>query len=45
VDSVKAGEYKLVWADEFDADGPPNPKNWTFEEGFLRNNEDQWYQK
>ena len=45
VDSVNADEYKLVWADEFDVDGPPNPKNWTFEEGFVRNNEDQWYQK
>lgn len=39
------GEYKLVWADEFDQDGPPNPKNWVFENGFVRNNEEQWYQK
>ena len=39
------GEYKLVWADEFDKDGPPNPKNWVFENGFVRNNEAQWYQK
>ncbi|MES2981189.1 MAG: glycoside hydrolase family 16 protein [Verrucomicrobiota bacterium] len=37
--------YKLVWADEFDKDGPPNPKNWVFEEGFRRNRELQWYQK
>jgi hypothetical protein len=22
--------YQLVWADEFDVDGPPNPKNWIF---------------
>ena len=36
--------YKLVWHDEFDVDGPPNPANWKFEKGFVRNEEDQWYQ-
>ena len=36
--------YRLVWADEFETDGPPNPKNWIFEQGFVRNNELQWYQ-
>ena len=36
--------YKLVWADEFDVDGAPNPANWQFEQGFVRNEEDQWYQ-
>lgn len=25
--------WKLVWADEFDVDGPPNPANWTFDLG------------
>jgi hypothetical protein len=24
-----AGGYKLVWADEFDVDGAPNPRNWV----------------
>lgn len=37
-------ETQLVWADEFDADGRPNPDNWGYERGFVRNNEDQWYQ-
>lgn len=36
--------YKLVWADEFNTDGPVNSKSWKFEEGFKRNNEAQWYQ-
>lgn len=36
--------WRLVWADEFDTDGPPNPANWTFERGFVRNHELQWYQ-
>ncbi|MHC5054795.1 MAG: hypothetical protein ACYTKD_08765 [Planctomycetota bacterium] len=39
-----AGGYRLVWADEFDADGALNPRNWVFEKGFVRNNEDQWCQ-
>jgi beta-glucanase (GH16 family) len=37
-------EYKLVWADEFDRAGTPDPQNWTFERGFVRNEELQWYQ-
>jgi len=36
--------YALVWADEFNRDGDPDPKNWTFERGFVRNRELQWYQ-
>lgn len=36
--------WKLAWSDEFDRDGPPDPKNWTFEWGFVRNEELQWYQ-
>lgn len=36
--------YKLVWSDEFDHDGAPNPDNWTYEHGFVRNQELQWYQ-
>ena len=41
--TVPAG-YKLVWSDEFDVDGAPNPANWRYENGFVRNEEDQWYQ-
>ena len=36
--------YRLVWADEFNTDGQPNPDNWTYEHGFVRNEELQWYQ-
>lgn len=25
--------WRLVWADEFDVDGPPNPQNWTYDLG------------
>jgi beta-glucanase (GH16 family) len=42
--SDKAAEYQLVWSDEFNQDGRPDPKNWTYEHGFVRNHEAQWYQ-
>jgi beta-glucanase (GH16 family) len=36
--------YRLVWHDEFSRSGRPDPKNWSFEHGFVRNQELQWYQ-
>src|SRR5574344_2085508 len=36
-------EWKLVWSDEFDTDGAPDSKNWSYETGFVRNNELQDY--
>lgn len=35
---------KLVWHDEFNETGKPNPANWRYETGFVRNEELQWYQ-
>src|SRR3954471_1364490 len=35
--------YELIWADEFDRGGEPTAKNWTYERGFVRNRELQWY--
>ncbi len=40
---IPAG-YNLVWSEEFDVDGPPNPEIWKHEKGFVRNQEWQWYQ-
>jgi beta-glucanase (GH16 family) len=37
-------DWQLVWADEFNTNGAPNPANWNFERGFVRNHELQWYQ-
>ena len=42
--SVPAAEWKLVWHDEFDHDGKPDPANWDYEHGFVRNRELQYYQ-
>jgi beta-glucanase (GH16 family) len=41
-----AGEpqWKLVWQDEFNKDGRPDPANWDYERGFIRNQELQYYQ-
>lgn len=36
-------DYRLVWNDEFNVDGVPS-KEWSFERGFVRNEELQWYQ-
>ena len=37
-------DWKLIWSDEFDTNGAPNPANWNYERGFVRNNALQWYQ-
>lgn len=42
--SNSSTELKLVWSDEFNKDGRPDPNNWTYERGFVRNQELQWYQ-
>jgi beta-glucanase (GH16 family) len=35
--------WKLVWADEFDKPGAPDPAKWSYEKGFVRNGELQYY--
>jgi beta-glucanase (GH16 family) len=41
--SAGAEDWKLVWSDEFDKPGLPDPAKWNYEEGYLRNNERQFY--
>jgi len=36
--------YTLAWHDEFNNTGKPDSTNWTYEKGFVRNQELQWYQ-
>ncbi len=36
--------YRLVWHDEFNRDGEPEAQ-WSYEKGFVRNEEEQWYQR
>lgn len=42
---LSAQQWQLVWSDEFTSNGRPNPNTWNFEQGFVRNHEDQWYQE
>jgi beta-glucanase (GH16 family) len=36
--------WRLVWRDEFGGARCPDPVKWSFEHGFVRNDELQWYQ-
>jgi beta-glucanase (GH16 family) len=38
-----AAEWQLVWADEFNQPGLPDPAKWNYEVGFIRNHEAQYY--
>ena len=40
---IPSKEYKLVWADEFEYIGRPDPTKWGYEYGFIRNYEKQYY--
>jgi beta-glucanase (GH16 family) len=37
--------WKLVWSDEFDKPGLVDESKWSYEDGFLRNGEKQYYTK
>src|SRR5689334_2605463 len=41
--SDATSSYQLIWADEFNYSGLPDAKYWTYEIGFIRNNESQYY--
>lgn len=41
--SLFAQDYKLVWSDEFNGSGKPDSTYWSFEDGYARNEELQWY--
>ena len=40
---ASGADWKLVWSDEFDKPGLPDPAKWGYETGFVRNNESQFY--
>lgn len=43
--AAQPAERKLVWSEEFDRPGAPDPARWTQESGFVRNEEAQFYTK
>lgn len=36
-------KWKLVWSDEFNYKGHPDPEKWGYEQGYVRHNELQYY--
>lgn len=38
-------EKRLIWSDEFNYQGHPDPEKWRYEEGFIRHRESQYYTK
>lgn len=40
---LRAADWKVVWSDEFDRPGAPDPTKWAYEKGFVRNQELQFY--
>ena len=41
--AAHASDWRLVWSDEFDRPGAPDPAKWNYEQGFERNQELQYY--
>lgn len=36
-------KWDLIWNDEFNYEGLPDPNKWGYETGYVRNNETQYY--
>ena len=39
----QASSWRLIWGDDFDRDGAPDPAKWGYERGLVRNKEAQFY--
>ncbi|MEY8685531.1 family 43 glycosylhydrolase [Bacteroides sp. AN502(2024)] len=42
--AAQSDGWRLVWSDEFDTEGRLSPSVWNYEQGYVRNEEEQWYQ-
>ena len=40
---IPEGYTKMVFNDEFNGEGAPNPEKWSYEIGYVRNGEEQYY--
>lgn len=43
VTAQKKGGWKLIWREEFDYKGLPDANKWNYENGYVRNHEQQYY--
>ncbi len=41
--SITSANWVLDWAQEFEEEGLPSSEFWSYETGYVRNNEDQYY--
>ncbi|MBI1389783.1 MAG: family 16 glycosylhydrolase [bacterium] len=41
--TASANGWKLTWSEEFNKAGAPDPATWSYEKGFVRNKEAQYY--
>jgi beta-glucanase (GH16 family) len=41
--NVRGELWEMVWSDEFNYEGLPDKTKWNYEEGFVRNEESQYY--
>lgn len=41
--SAQEDTWQLVWSDEFDYEGLPDPDKWSYDTGYIANNEKQYY--
>jgi beta-glucanase (GH16 family) len=41
--NLRADQWEMVWSDEFNDEGLPDKTKWSYEEGFIRNEESQYY--
>jgi len=41
--AAQQNQWKLIWNDEFEQDGLPDPQKWTYDVGYIANNEKQYY--
>ena len=42
--TARNDDWRLVWNDEFNTEGRLSPSVWNYEQGYVRNEEAQWYQ-
>lgn len=42
-DPDSTSDWQVVWSDEFDYAGAPDPSKWNYEMGMIRNREKQFY--
>jgi beta-glucanase (GH16 family) len=43
--TIHGQQWQLVWSDEFNGEGLPDPDKWEYDVGYIANNEKQYYMR